>query len=111
MKYIHRATVDSLKEIGGDSFVAELVGLFLTQFERTAGEFGGWISARKFPELAALMHQMKSSAGNLGAMDLSRAAAEMESLAVAEDETGLRQRLPAFERIFSETCADLKTLA
>lgn len=97
-----------LHRIGGKELVGKMIDIFLKNApQRIAtarkGEKDGDL---KVVEQA--MHSLKSSAGNLGAVELQHLAAQIETLAEDGVWTGISQRLQAIEAAYERVAVRLK---
>jgi CheY-like chemotaxis protein/HPt (histidine-containing phosphotransfer) domain-containing protein len=73
--------IDRLRRLGGDSFVADMIGLFLDYAAQKIAEGQRAQAAGDLPALQNAMHPIKSSAGNVGAIGVQALAAQIEDLA------------------------------
>lgn len=80
-------TVQNLRELAGDdlTFIPQIVDLFLKNAAEKLVTISESLKAGKFAEAAALCHQLKSSSGNLGALELGKAFAALEQAALAKN--------------------------
>jgi CheY-like chemotaxis protein/HPt (histidine-containing phosphotransfer) domain-containing protein len=78
---LETGALDRMRKLGGDSFAAEMIGIFL---EYTAQKLAQGLQAHAAGDLAGVqnaMHPIKSSAGNVGAVQIQALAARIEDLA------------------------------
>jgi HPt (histidine-containing phosphotransfer) domain-containing protein len=72
-----------LEELGGDSFVCEMIGLFLQTTPQRLQAARDGFSAGDLEAVEHAVHSLKSSAGNLGADEVQDLAGRLETLAAA----------------------------
>jgi HPt (histidine-containing phosphotransfer) domain-containing protein len=72
-----------LEELGGDSFVSEMIGLFLETTPQRLQAARDGLSAADLEAVEHAVHSLKSSAGNLGADEVQDLAGRLETLAAA----------------------------
>lgn len=77
-------TFDQLQEIIPDTFT-EVVDVFLTENTERLRKLDDLINGNKFDELLILAHSLKSSSATMGAITVSRTAAELETSAKNAD--------------------------
>jgi two-component system sensor histidine kinase/response regulator len=97
-----------LQEWGGPNLVREMIKLFLQnapqrleQVRKGVGDGG------ELKEAERGAHSLKSSAANVGAVTVSKVAAEMENLATEGKVTELKAVLPKLEAAYSLASAQL----
>ncbi|MFZ2493453.1 MAG: Hpt domain-containing protein [Thermoanaerobaculia bacterium] len=71
-------TLDSLRELGGDSFLGELAVIFLDDAPAQLAAIENALAAGDSDRLASSAHALKSSAGNMGAKRLNTILSEIE---------------------------------
>lgn len=109
-RVVDRAALERLREWGGAELPSRMIELFLEHAPQRMeqirrGAQGGGLRAA---ELGA--HSLKSTAGNVGALDLSDLAAEAEGLARVGDAQGLAALLPQMETALQDACRELEAL-
>jgi len=77
------AAVDRLCRLGGNSFAAKMLGLFLSYGGVKVAEAEAARQSGNLAGLAAAAHALKSSAGNVGALRVQQLAAQAEESANA----------------------------
>ncbi len=82
---IRKDMMDSLKEIPGanGNFFQEMVELFGKQYLEYSAALDRHFKDERLDEVARCVHQLKSSSGNLGAIDFSQFCGELEAAALA----------------------------
>jgi HPt (histidine-containing phosphotransfer) domain-containing protein len=77
-------TIANLREVGSqtdnDSFLGEIIGIFLSHSESVISELGTSIREGKTPQIKALAHKLKGSARNLGAVKLASWCEKIEEV-------------------------------
>jgi HPt (histidine-containing phosphotransfer) domain-containing protein len=78
---LDHTVLEKMRNLGGDKFIGELIDLFLEHVpkkleEALAGEKSGDLDA-----VERAVHSIKSSAGNLGAINIQYLAGQIEQLA------------------------------
>ncbi|MCA9320877.1 MAG: Hpt domain-containing protein [Planctomycetes bacterium] len=71
--------IESLKELGDEDLLKDLVELFITDTPLRLLELGQAFSERDSDQVEAIAHTLKSSCANLGAMRLSNMCQELET--------------------------------
>ena len=108
---VDRAQLDELRAIGpdGDGFVADLVGLFLTEGALEVRRIRGAVEADDPAAVMRAAHRLRGSALNLGCASLAEAA---EALEVLGRRDVLEGAVPLVERLrgaFDRTASALRT--
>lgn len=76
-------TLGRLDELGGAPLLEEIFRLVLAHSpEKVSAARAGWESG-DFPAVRQAAHSLRSSAGNVGALELAAAAGRLEALALA----------------------------
>ena len=86
-----------LQEWGGPMLLAQMVRLFLENAPVRLEQVRKGLADGSLKDAERGVHSLKSSAANVGAMQLSKLAAHMESLAAGGDSAGVAQHLPGLE--------------
>ncbi len=72
-------TLNQLRELGDDSFIAELAEMFLSDFEPTYAKLLGAIRDADAPTAASSAHFLKGSSLSIGLLALSGVLAQVEA--------------------------------
>jgi HPt (histidine-containing phosphotransfer) domain-containing protein len=92
-----------LKEIGGVTFVQEMIGIFLESTPPRLQAARNGLAATDFGAMELAAHSIKSAAANLGGDELQELAGKIESLAAARQAAALtplvHQLTDAFARL------------
>jgi CheY-like chemotaxis protein/HPt (histidine-containing phosphotransfer) domain-containing protein len=98
---VDASALDRLRKLGGDSFAADMLGMFL---DYTGKKIAEGVQAHAAGDLTTLwkaVHPIKSSAGNVGATYLQELAARIEELARDGNRELLPELLQDLERSFT----------
>lgn len=97
-----------MEKLGGTELVIKMVDLFVTHGgERMEAARTGW-KARDLEALERAAHSLKSSAGNVGAVELQRVADALEGVAADGKSETIPVLLQRLEDAFSQAKASLK---
>lgn len=105
---IDRSALERISGIGGATLLGKMIDLFLTNApQRLAaareGEQRGDLKA-----VEQAVHSLKSSSGNLGAMELMELAGRIEELAEARQAEGIPPLLDELETLWEQVKALLE---
>ena len=90
-----------LEEWGGPKLVTQMIRLYLENAPVRLEQVRKGVSEGSLDEAERGAHSLKSSAANVGAMIVSRIAAEMEDRASGGDTTALASLVPELEAAFA----------
>lgn len=109
---IEQEIVDSLREIAGDdpAFLSELQALYVKQFKERSPEIDRLAAAGELAKVAALMHMIKSSSGNLGAMNFHDLCAHIEQIALDGNREAVAAQLPIFREAFAAVTEEIQKI-
>ena len=96
------AGVDRLKRLGGGKFAAEMIGLFFDYTQTKLAEARAAFVAGDCAGVARAVHPIRSSAGNVGAAEMQKLAAQIEELCKQPLVAGLARPLGELENAFAE---------
>jgi len=96
------AAFERLRHLGGDAFLGKMIALFLSYGGAKLAEAQVALQAGNWPGVAAAVHALKSSAGNLGALQVQRLAESVEQSAKAAAEPATRREVAALLQAFAE---------
>ena len=91
-----------LEEWGGTVLVTQMIRLFLANAPTRLDQIRKGLSEEGIAEAERGVHSLKSSAGNVGAVTVSRIAAEMEERAGDGDAAALAALFPDLEAAFAQ---------
>ena len=86
-----------LQEWGGPKLLTQMVRLFLENAPVRLEQVRKGLAEGSLKDAERGVHSLKSSAANVGAVQLSKLAAHMENLAAGGDSAGVAQSLPGLE--------------
>ena len=103
-------TLEQLRKLGGDSFAAEMIGVFLEYVAKKIAQGQQAYAAGDLAGVENALHPIKSSAGNVGARQIQELAARIEDLAkkrqgeslgvlLAEIDNAFQSAKPQFEQV------------
>lgn len=99
-----------LKHVSGSEEVyREILSIFVIDGEQKIGTIRECFETGDIKLLTTHIHAMKSGAANIGAMELSRAAAELEAAGNRGDVEFINQNMDAFIRLLSGAIAGIKS--
>jgi len=107
---IASGTLEQLRKLGGDSFTAEMIGVFLEYVARKISQGREAYAAGDLVGVENAIHPIKSSSGNVGARQIQELAVRIEDLArnkqreplgplLAEIDSAFQLAKPQFEQI------------
>lgn len=94
--------LERLRRIGGEKLVRKMIASFSSNAARRVDDARAALEDRDYATLERAAHSLKSSAGNVGATELARQAAEIEQLAAGGGSGRLGElvgRLPEMLRV------------
>jgi len=112
---LEQATLDRIKRIGGEKLLARLAMVFLEDVPPKVSLLKKALANKDWAAIERVAHSIKSSAGNLGAMELYGLAGELESqshniAASGCRDSGITSLVTDFERQFTLVVTELKRL-
>jgi PAS domain S-box-containing protein len=97
-------TGEALNRLGGDQTIyLSLLRLFVKEYRQVADCLVRLLDAGDVPQTRLVVHTLKGAAGNLGALDLSKAAAAMETALKQQDLTDIHDLMANLETELSQT--------
>src|SRR4051812_31919146 len=99
-----------LHKIGGNKLLGELRELFLVHGRQRVDSAVAAEQKGDLEAVAAAVHSLKSSAGNLGGRDLYELAHQIEELAEAGDAAAVAPLVAGLPARFEQVCRDLEEL-
>lgn len=89
--------IRSLQQPGSEDLVSKIISMFLEDAARYANEVGEAVQQASADRLGAAAHSLKSCAANVGAMQVSAIAAELERLGRSGSVEGAGERYAELE--------------
>lgn len=110
---LNQEVIESLKEVAGDdpAFLKELADLYVRQYREKGPQIEQFAAAGQLDKVAAHVHMIKSSSGNLGAMNFHGLCADLEQAAMNKDATEVAKLLPDFVKAFGEVTAAIQKIS
>ncbi len=107
---IDPAALERLEEWGGPGLSKEIVQLFLDHGPVRMDQIRGAMDGEDLeaPERGA--HSLKSSAANVGAHHVHKAASEVESAASGGDLKRVRELIPNLEEAYAQAARELEVI-
>lgn len=102
--------LDRLREWGGDKLLGQMLRLFLENSGKRMAQIRRGLDGGPLEEAEKGAHSLKSSAANVGAMDVRTVAAELEEMARAGGEDEARGLLPDLERAYESARHELEAI-
>lgn len=106
-------SIDNLRALGAegdDSFLKEIIGIFIDDTPQRIQELRTAFAAGDQPTFSRAAHSIKGSASNLGAMRLRAVAEKLEHESKQNGIAGLEQAIPALEAEFETARVELLKL-
>jgi histidine phosphotransfer protein HptB len=110
---LDQESIDNLRALGAegdDSFLKEIVGIFLEDTPLRLRELRESFAAGDQPTFTRTAHSIKGSASNLGAVRLRALAEKLEHASKGGNLAGLDAEIPAMEAEFNSAKAELEKL-
>lgn len=103
-------SIQDIERATGNSMLSKLVNIFIEDAEEKFPEMKAAMGNNNNAELAGIAHAFKSMAGNVGAMQVQKLAAEIEALALNNDGDVDSNLLDIFEETLSSTKTEFTAL-
>jgi len=100
---IDPAALERLRRMGGDDFTLKMTDLFLSYGAQKISEALQAVQAANPARVVKAVHAIKSSAGNVGAIEVQDLAARIEQLALQSQADSLADLVQELERSFART--------
>ncbi len=104
-----RAALDSLRGLGGDDLVRQMVAVFVEYSDGRLAVLQGAADAGDFTEVASAAHTLKGSSRQLGLVDMADACLALEQAAKRGDAEATRTLAPSVRASFDEASVWLKS--
>lgn len=110
---IDQEIIESLQEIAGDDphFLAELQALYVKQYKEKAPEIDRLAAAGDLAKIAAHVHMIKSSSGNLGAMNFHDLCARLEQSSLEGNHESVAAQIPVFQKAFAAVTTAIQQIS
>ena len=110
MSCLDREILDELRDLLGVDELHVITGAFIAQLEVQLQQLARFAAEGNLEEGARIAHSLKGGAGNLGASQLSAAAAAIEHDARAGDAASFASGLTTLPALARQTVAELEAL-
>ena len=105
--HLDPAALERLRRLGGDEFTLKMTNLFLSYGAQKIGEARHAFDAANLAAVAKAVHPIKSSAGNVGALQVQDLATRVEQLALQSQAEPLAVLLGELEQAFARVKIEL----
>ena len=105
---IDPAALERLRRMGGDDFALKMTDLFVSYGAQKIGETRQALQAANPAGVATAVHAIKSSAGNVGAIEVQALAARIEQVALQSPADSLAALVQELEQSFARTKLELE---
>jgi len=102
-KTLDPAALERLRKLGGNKFAGDMIDLFLSYGGKQVAEARAAWQAGHLAGVAGAAHALKSSAGNVGAGQVQKLAAQAEQAAKDASSEAAGAAVAALEQAFAET--------
>ena len=105
---IDREALQRLQEWGGPKLVREMIRLFLDNSPERLGQIQLGFERQELNAVERAAHSLKSSSANVGALELSRLAQQLEDLAEAGSDSEAREIHTSLLAAHERACQELQ---
>ena len=105
---LDEVTLEKLRALGGEKFVAEMIEIFFQYVPAKLAEARAAEQAGDLNALQHAVHPLKSSAGNLGAAAMKDLAVRIEQLAMEKNNGPIPGLMRELETAYARACAGLE---
>lgn len=99
---LQETSLQQIHGIGGDKLLREMIEIFLRSGAERLTSARQALTSGDLDAVGYVAHSLRSSAGNLGGLQLSEVAAELESLAREGQLERVRERFSRLEEIYRQ---------
>ncbi len=96
------AALEQLQQLGGDSFVHEMVRMFYGYSDEKLAAARAALAAGDLDGVEKAIHPLKTSAGHVGAADMKRLSQQIEQFSRAGDGAPIPDLLSALEQAYTD---------
>jgi len=107
---IDRDALERLRDWGGEKLVGQMLRLFLENSLVRMEQIRTGVTEKELDKAEMGAHSLKSSAANVGAAEVRRIAAEMETKAIDDNLEALQGLLPQIEDAYQAARAELEAI-
>jgi HPt (histidine-containing phosphotransfer) domain-containing protein len=99
---LEASALDSLRALGGDDFLAEMIDEFLADAPKLLTTLRGALEGNEADELRRAAHTLKSNGATFGAGEFSERCGELEERAKNGELTGASELIDGIERKYGQ---------
>lgn len=107
LKSINADVIENLKALGGMDLLAELYSVYIRTSEVLIKEIHTAIADNDSRALQEKAHSLKSSSGNMGALQLSQICLQLEKMGEAQKITEAKALVPSLDSEFKTVSLEL----
>ncbi|WP_409479333.1 Hpt domain-containing protein [Pseudobdellovibrio sp. HCB154] len=107
LKSINADVIENLKALGGMDLLAELHSVYIRTSEDLIKEIHAAIAGNDSRTLQEKAHSLKSSSGNMGALQLSQICLQLEKMGEAQKITEAKALVPSLDNEFKTVSLEL----
>lgn len=112
-QYLDKGVISSIRAIEkstGTNMLSKLVYIFIEEAEQKKSDLTIAFENNNYAEIASISHAFRSMAGNVGAYEIHKLSAQIESKALNNDKTLTKELLVNFENILLNTIQEFTLL-
>lgn len=109
-KSINADVIENLKALGGITLLAELHSVYIRTSETLIKEIHTAIAENNAQALKEKAHSLKSSSGNMGALQLSQLCLQLEKMGEAGKMTEAQALMPSLDIEFKQVSVELAAI-
>ncbi len=107
---IDNSALERLRKIGGESFLKQMIDLFLSDAAAKQEAAVNGCKEEDWDSVEQAVHSLKSSSGNVGAVELQELSDEIESLIRQEDPEKVPDLVNQLSSVFKIVIESLKEI-
>jgi len=107
IKSVNADIIENLKSLGGMELLAELHTVFISTSEPIIADLHKAIAAGDALAVQDKAHSLKSSSGNMGALQLSQICLQLEKMGQAKDLTQAKAVAQSLDQEFKQVSLEL----
>jgi histidine phosphotransfer protein HptB len=107
---IDAAAIAGLRELGGDEFLREILGIYLEDTPKRLADLVAAAAAADVPSYVRAAHTIKGSSSNVGAAAVRQVAEELERRAKSEPIAALDGLRAELAETFARTAVGLRAI-
>ena len=107
---LEQTVLDNLATFLSQDKLRELLRLYLNDSQQILTQLNSVLTENNVVETTRLMHSLKSTSANIGAMKISELAKSLEALARREQLEEIREQVAELTGLFDQTRSDIEQL-